>query len=81
MERLDNYQYQYDLDGFPVARAQDLANRMRFHRVKLLKLCPVCNKEMCLNKVNHFCLGCKLDFYIDNTQITEFFPEEKICPM
>lgn len=72
----ENYIYQYDLEGFPIARAQDIANRMRNHKVKLLKTCPICNKNTCLNKPNHICLDCKLDFYVNNRLLTEFLQEE-----
>jgi len=68
----ENYKYQYDLDGFPIARAQDLANRMKYHKVKSIKTCPACKKNPCLNKPNHRCVDCMLDNYLNNTSITQF---------
>ena len=77
MERLD-YLYQYDLFGFPIAKAQDLANRMKYHKVKLYKLCPVCKKHQTLNKSNHRCIDCQLDLYSHNLSIEEFMKIEVV---
>lgn len=60
------YSYQYDLDGFPVAQARDLANRMKYHKNKNYKKCSNC-ENLTLNKPqHHFCCDCLLDFYQRN---------------
>ncbi len=62
------YSYQYDLDGFPIARAKDLSNRMKFKKNKLYKKCMNTNcKNLTTNKAyHHFCCDCLLDFYEKN---------------
>lgn len=60
------HSYQYDLWGFPIAQAQDKANRMKFHKIKNYKACSNC-KNQTLNKPNHhFCCDCLISFYQSN---------------
>jgi len=72
----EDYIYQYTLDGFPIARAQDVANRMKFHKIKLYKPCPVCEKNQAVNKPRRKCIDCMLNQYANNTLLTEFTQEK-----
>lgn len=72
MDMMTDYIYQYDLDGFPISKVQDIANLLKFNKKRLYKICPVCKKNQCLNKPRHKCLNCLLDTYTKNTNMNEF---------
>lgn len=77
---LDNYIYQYDLDGFPVPRVLDIARRMKYHKVKLYKKCCInnCPNETLNKPTHHFCLDHFITNIFNNSTISEYIEEKMI---
>ena len=70
------HSYQYDLWGFPIAQAQDKANRMKFHKSKLYKKCSACDKQTLNKTYHHFCCDCLLEFYLSNSLLSDISEEK-----